>query len=85
MFFTRRNLLEWVTAAQTKFSEESKLSAIYERMAGGVVVALAAIAGIAFAHHRAWAAAAPFLVLWLASPAVALWPLSAAGFICRRR
>jgi cyclic beta-1,2-glucan glucanotransferase len=73
MFFTRRNLLEWVTAAQSKFSEESKLPAIYERMAGGIVVALASILGIAFAHHRAWAAAVPFLALWTAAPAVALW------------
>ncbi|HXC33119.1 MAG TPA: glucoamylase family protein [Verrucomicrobiae bacterium] len=73
MFFTRRNLLEWVTAAQSKFSGESKLSAIYERMAGGVVVALASIVGISFSRHGAWAAAAPFLVLWIASPAVALW------------
>lgn len=73
MFFTRRNLLEWVTAAQSKFSEESKLSAIYERMAGGVMVALASILGASFSHHGAWAVAAPFLILWVASPAVALW------------
>jgi cyclic beta-1,2-glucan synthetase len=73
MFFTGRNLLEWVTAAQSKFSEESKLAAIYERMAGGVVVALVSIVAVAFAHHRAWAVAAPFLVLWVAAPAVAVW------------
>jgi cyclic beta-1,2-glucan glucanotransferase len=73
MFFIGRNLLEWVTAAQSKFSEESKLPAIYERMAGGVVVALVSIAGIAIAHDRSWVAAAPFLVLWAAAPAVALW------------
>ncbi len=73
LFFTGRNLLEWVTAAQSKFSEESKLPAIYTRMAGGVAVALASILGITFAHHRALAVAAPFLALWVASPAVALW------------
>jgi cyclic beta-1,2-glucan synthetase len=73
MFFTRRNLLEWVTAAQSKFSGESKLPVIYERMAGGIVVALVSIVGIVFAQHRAWAAAAPFLVLWAVAPAVALW------------
>ncbi len=28
---------------------------------------------IAFAHHRPWAAAVPFLALWVAAPAVALW------------
>ncbi len=47
--FHARNLLEWVTAAQSKFSAESKLPAIYERMAGGVVVALVSIVAIAFA------------------------------------
>jgi cyclic beta-1,2-glucan synthetase len=73
LFFTGRNLLEWVTAAQSKFSEDSNLTAIYGRMAGGVVIALVSIAGIAFSHYRALAVAAPFLVLWVAAPAVALW------------
>ena len=73
MFFTRRNLLEWVTAAQSKFSVESKLPAIFRRMIGGIVVALVSIVGIAFAHHRPWAAAVPFLALWAVAPAVALW------------
>jgi cyclic beta-1,2-glucan synthetase len=73
MFFTRRNLLEWVTAAQSKFSVESKLHVIYERMAGGIVMTLVSIVGIAFAHHRPWVAAAPFLVLWAVAPAIALW------------
>ena len=30
LFITHRNLLEWVTAAQSKFSAESKLSGIYQ-------------------------------------------------------
>jgi len=73
IFITHRNLLEWVTAAQSRFLDESKLPAIYERMAGGVVVTVLSILGIAFAHHRVWAAAVPFLILWTAAPAVALW------------
>src|ERR1019366_2493885 len=73
LFITRRNLLEWVTAAQTKFLSESKLSGIYSRMGGGVVLALASIAALVSGRHQAWAAAAPFLVLWVAAPAVALW------------
>ena len=43
LFITHRNLLEWVTAAQSKFSAESKLSGIYQRMAGGVAVAVVAV------------------------------------------
>jgi cyclic beta-1,2-glucan synthetase len=73
LFITHRNLLEWVTAAQSKFTGHSKLSGIYRRMAGGVVVAALSIAILAFGHSRAWVAATPVLVLWLAAPAVALW------------
>ncbi len=73
MFFTRRNLLEWVTAAQTRFSVECGVATIYGRMAGGIVVAIVPIVGIAFLQHRAWAAAAPFFALWGVAPAVALW------------
>ena len=73
LFITHRNLLEWVTAAQSKFSAESKLPAIYKRMAGGVVLVVVSIVALVFGHHQAWVAAAPFLVLWAAAPAVALW------------
>ena len=46
LFVTHRNLLEWVTAAQSRFSAESKLSAIYRRMAGGVAVAVVSIVAL---------------------------------------
>ena len=73
VFITHRNLLEWVTAAQSKFSGNSKLSGIYWRMAGGVAVALVSIAVLAYGHSRAWIAATSVIALWLAAPAVALW------------
>jgi len=73
LFITHRNLLEWVTAAQSKFSTESKLPAIYKRMAGGVVLAVVSIVALVSGPHHAWAAAAPFLLLWAAAPAVALY------------
>ncbi len=73
MFITRKNLLEWVTAAQSRFSATSKLPGIYKRMAGGVVVAVVSTVALVYGHHRAWSVAAPFLVLWVAAPAVALW------------
>jgi cyclic beta-1,2-glucan synthetase len=90
LFITHRNLLEWVTAAQSKFSAESKLPGIYKRMAGGVVLVVVSIVALVYGHHQVWTAAAPFLVLWAAAPAVALWisrlplspgasPLSLAG------
>jgi cyclic beta-1,2-glucan synthetase len=71
LFFTHQNLLEWVTAAQSKFSAKSKLRGTYKRMAWGVVLVILPIALLAFGHRPAWAAAAPFLMLWAAAPAVA--------------
>jgi cyclic beta-1,2-glucan synthetase len=73
LFFTHRNLLEWVTAAQSKFSAKSKLSGIYRHMAGGVFVAFICTVVLLYAHIRVWAAATPFILSWVAAPAVALW------------
>ncbi len=73
LFITHRNLLEWVTAAQSKFSAGSKLSGTYKRMVGGVVVAVLPIAGLVYTRMQAWVAAAPLIVLWVAAPAVAVW------------
>ena len=47
MFITHRHLLEWVTATQAKHAVDLKLSAMYKRMAGGVLLALAALVVIA--------------------------------------
>ena len=73
LFITHRNLLEWVTAAQSKFSTDSKVPGIYKRMAGGVMVAVVPLVALVYGHTRAWVAAAPFIVLWVAAPGVALW------------
>jgi len=73
LFITHRNLLEWVTAAQSKFSAGSKYSGTYKRMVGGVVVAVLLIAALVYTHMHAWVAAVPLIVLWVAAPAVAVW------------
>jgi cyclic beta-1,2-glucan synthetase len=73
LFITHRNLMEWVTAAQSKFSTKSKLSGIYMHMAGGVLVGLVCAVILLFSHLRIWVAATPILILWAAAPAVALW------------
>jgi cyclic beta-1,2-glucan synthetase len=71
LFFTHKNLLEWVTASQAKASVDLKLSGMYRRMAGGVVFAAVAFLSIAHRHHHAWFAAAPFIILWVTAPAIA--------------
>ena len=73
LFITRRNLLEWVTAAHARSAVDLKISSMYKRMAGGILLAGAAFAVLAYGRGRAWAVAAPFLLLWFAAPAVARW------------
>jgi cyclic beta-1,2-glucan synthetase len=73
LFITHANLLEWVTAAQSRFGADSKLSAVYRRMAGGVLVTVATLVAMLLGRHQAWLAAFPFIVLWAAAPVVARW------------
>ena len=75
MFITHRRLLEWTTATQAKYAVDLKLASMYKRMAGGVLLALAALVAVAYRGHLAWGVMLPFLVLWIAAPAVA-WQIS---------
>jgi len=88
---SRRNLLEWVTAAQAKYAVDLSLDGMYRRMFGGVAVALGALALVLFGRHTSLSAALPLILLWAAAPAVARWislpprpsgvePLSRANF-----
>jgi cyclic beta-1,2-glucan synthetase len=73
LFVSQRNLLQWVTAAQARLSFRLTVPSAYRRMAGAV--AIAALGVIILGHFRpenGWLAA-PFLILWAASPAVAVW------------
>ncbi len=72
MFITRRNLLEWVTAAQAKHSVDLEIPGIFKQMSGGVLLALAAIAVVIGVRPHAVPAALPFVVLWATSPIFAL-------------
>jgi cyclic beta-1,2-glucan synthetase len=74
LVITRTQLLEWVTAAQAEDAYTCNLADIYRRMAGGVMVGVTAAAGVAVCGwYESWAAAAPFVLLWLAAPGVARW------------
>lgn len=73
LFVRRRRLLEWVTAAQAKFSLPLDIPGFYRRMAGGVALAAAAAAFVGCAAHASLLLAAPFVILWLLSPVVAQW------------
>jgi cyclic beta-1,2-glucan synthetase len=73
IFITRRNLLQWVTAAQAKSAFDLNIFGIYKRMISSVVLALAALLAVVFARHAGLPAAIPFVAMWLAAPAVARW------------
>jgi cyclic beta-1,2-glucan synthetase len=69
----KRSLLEWVTAAQAKYSLGHDLRRFWLQMAGSIGFAVTAAVLIHFAEHQARLIASPFLVLWMFSPAVARW------------
>ncbi|HWL71332.1 MAG TPA: glucoamylase family protein [Geminicoccus sp.] len=73
LFVTRRNLLEWTTAAQSMLSPRLDLVGFYRRMAGGTALGLAAVAIAVIFAPDSWPVALPFALLWLAAPAIALW------------
>ncbi len=72
VFVSRRNLLQWVSAAQAKLSARLDVGGSYRRMAGGVVLAGVAAACVV-SFGGAGLIAAPFVALWMASPIVARW------------
>src|ERR1019366_403092 len=73
LYATRRNLLEWMTAAQAKASHDLDLAGFYRQMAGGVAIAAAIAVLVLTVKPGAGWIAAPFVVLWLLSPLVARW------------
>ena len=75
MTITHRHLLEWVTAARAKHVVNLTIIGAYRRMAGGVLFALAALVIVASWGHRGWGVLLPFIVLWIAAPALA-WQIS---------
>ena len=70
LYVSHRHLLEWVTAAQSKFGQRLDLPGFYRRLAGGVGLA-AAGAAIVVAAQRSQLLAAPFVALWVLAPALA--------------
>ena len=71
LLITRRNLLEWTTAAQVKARGNLALSGFYRQMAGGIVAAAATAVLVLGLEPGAASIAAPFVALWLLSPIVA--------------
>ncbi len=75
LYVTKRNLLEWVTAAQAGYGADLRLRVFYWHLRWGVF--LAAGAGLLFVVLKpgAWPVALPFVLLWVLSPLLA-WRIS---------
>jgi cyclic beta-1,2-glucan synthetase len=73
LFVTRRHLLEWISAAQTTLGSQPNLLGLYRRMAGAVLIGILSLLVGWAAGEGTWVLAVPFVVLWIASPAIAGW------------
>ncbi len=71
VFVTRRNLLEWTTAAQAAHVHQAAFGDFVHRMAGALVLTVGAAALILMRRVDAWPASIPLLLLWASSPLIA--------------
>lgn len=73
LFVRQRNLLEWVTAAESTLSSRLSFLGYYRQMGVSILFALLSGGGVLSISSQAWPVALPFLVLWILSPAIAQW------------
>jgi cyclic beta-1,2-glucan synthetase len=73
LLVTRRRLLEWVTAAQVSNGARLSLLRLHARMAAGPVAGGLALLLAGMGDDLVWLVAAPFALLWIASPTIAWW------------
>ena len=73
LFVSRRNLLEWVSHAQTSVGAHSSLSKLARRMSGAIALGVLALVLAFVGDGTNWALALPFAALWIGSPALAYW------------
>jgi cyclic beta-1,2-glucan synthetase len=75
LYITKRNLLEWVTAAGSDRGSDLRIRVFCWRLRWGVLLAVAAGALVVVLKPAVWPVATPFLLLWLLSPLLA-WRIS---------
>src|SRR5438445_10372571 len=73
LLVSHRHLLDWVTAGQAMVSPRLDLLGFYRQMNGGVAIGIVAAIVVWWIGNDAWAVAAPFVIAWIASPAIARW------------
>ncbi|MDY0873698.1 GH36-type glycosyl hydrolase domain-containing protein [Dongia rigui] len=73
VYFSRRNLLEWMTAAQAKVGQHLDTRGFARQMGGSWLLIAGAAIVVLLSASRAWPIAAPIIFIWALSPAVADW------------
>ncbi len=73
LLVSKKNLLEWTTAAQVQMSTKPNLLGSYALMLASVLFGLLALAIVLWRQDWVSVAATPFSVFWLAAPAIAWW------------
>src|SRR3989454_6187776 len=73
LLVSHRHLLDWVTAGQAMVSPRLDLPGFYRQMSGGVAIGIVAAIVVWWIGNDAWPVAAPFVIAWIASPAIARW------------
>ena len=73
LIVTQRNLLQWVTAAQSSLSSRLNLPRAYRRMAGTLFIAAGAGSLVGVLRSESWWLVAPLAALWFSAPALAVW------------
>jgi cyclic beta-1,2-glucan synthetase len=73
MFITHEQLLEWQTSSDAERHARTDMGSFYETMWVSPALAVAVLAGVFWKNPGAFIFAAPFLLVWLAAPALAWW------------
>src|SRR5262249_9013311 len=73
VFFTRRNLLEWTTAADAERRLGTNLNGFWRRMWPAPALSSVLLAAILLLRREALPPALPFLLAWGLSPLLAWW------------
>ncbi len=84
LYVTKRNLLEWVTAAQAGYGADLRLRVFYRHLRWGVLLAAGAGLLLVMLKPGAWPVAVPFVLLWMSAPVLA-WRISAPPKIAKSK
>ncbi|SES70409.1 GH36-type glycosyl hydrolase domain-containing protein [Anaerobranca gottschalkii] len=71
VFVTKKNMLEWVTAADQERSLQNDLKSYFVRMKSGLIITLITIFGVLFFIPQNIVYALPIVFLWAVSPYIA--------------